>query len=125
MNKIRPFSAQVRHTGAAVTIDLHGEMDSFADVDLNAAYAEAEQHESEVIILNFTDVDYINSTGIALIVSLLSRARKARRKILVYGLSEHYITIFQITRLSDFMTIFPDETSALAATAPQGNGAEA
>jgi anti-anti-sigma factor len=124
MNKIRPFSAQVRQSGAAITIDLHGEMDSFADADLNAAYAEAEKNDPVVIVLNFSDVDYINSTGIALIVSLLARARKTKRKIVVYGLSEHYITIFQITRLSDFMTIFPDETSALAATAPQGDGAE-
>jgi anti-anti-sigma factor len=70
-----------------------------------------------VIVLNFSDVDYINSTGIALIVSLLSKARKGNRKVLVYGLTEHYITIFQITRLADFMSIFPDETAALASLA--------
>lgn len=116
MNKIRPFSAQVRPSGSAVTIDLHGEMDSLADADLNAAYTEAERNEPAVIVLNFSDVDYINSTGIALIVSLLARARKTKRKVVVYGLSEHYVTIFQITRLADFMTIYPDETSALAAT---------
>lgn len=125
MNKIRPFSAQVRRNGAAATIDLHGEMDSFADADLNAAYAEAEKDDPAVIILNFSDVDYINSTGIALIVSLLARARKLKRKVVVYGLSEHYVTIFQITRLADFMTIFPDETSALAATATMSDSAEA
>lgn len=124
MNKIRPFSVEVRQTGAAVTIDLHGEMDSFADTDLNAAYAEAENNDPGVIVLNFSDVDYINSTGIALIVSLLARARKAKRKIIVYGLSEHYVTIFQITRLADFMTIFPDESSALAAVETAGESAE-
>jgi anti-anti-sigma factor len=70
--------------------------------------------------MNFSDVDYINSTGIALIVSLLSRARKTKRKVLVYGLSEHYVTIFQITRLADFMSIFPDEATALASVAAAG-----
>jgi anti-anti-sigma factor len=125
MNKIRPFSAQVRASGSTVTIDLHGEMDSFADADLNAAYAQAEQSDPAMVALNFSDVDYINSTGIALIVSLLARARKTKRKVVVFGLTEHYITIFQITRLSDFMTIFPDETSALAAAPPPAGGAEA
>jgi anti-sigma B factor antagonist len=125
MNKIRPFSAEVRPSSATVTIDLHGEMDSFADSDLNAAYSRAEQNESAVIVLNFTDVDYINSTGIALIVSLLARARKTKRKIVVYGLSDHYVTIFQITRLADFMTIYPDESAAITATASAGSGNQA
>jgi anti-anti-sigma factor len=58
-------------------------------------------------------VDYINSTGIALIVGLLARARKSHRRLLACGLSEHYIEIFQITRLADFMTVFPDEKSAV------------
>jgi anti-anti-sigma factor len=61
-------------------------------------------------------VDYINSTGIALIVSLLAQARKSRQRLVVYGLSDHYVEIFQITRLADFMTIYPDEESALAET---------
>jgi anti-sigma B factor antagonist len=65
-------------------------------------------------VLNFKGVDYINSTGIALIVGLLAQARKSHRKLVVCGLSEHYQEIFRITRLSDFMEIFDDESSALA-----------
>ena len=57
--------------------------------------------------LNFSGVDYINSTGIALIVGLLARARAAHRPIAAVGLSEHYREIFTITRLSDFMEIRP------------------
>jgi hypothetical protein len=30
-----------------------------------------------------------------------------------YGLSDHYVEIFNITRLSDFVSVFPDEESAL------------
>jgi anti-anti-sigma regulatory factor len=59
-------------------------------------------------------VDYINSTGIALIVGLLARARASRRRLLAYGLSDHYVEIFNITRLSDFVSVLPDEKSALA-----------
>jgi anti-anti-sigma factor len=81
---------------------------------LNAAYADAESRGADEILLNFSDVDYINSTGIALIVSLLARARKSKRKLLACGLSQHYVEIFQITRLVDFMSVFPNEASALA-----------
>jgi anti-anti-sigma factor len=81
---------------------------------LNAAYADAESRGADEILLNFGDVDYINSTGIALIVSLLARARKSKRKLLACGLSQHYVELFQITRLVDFMSVFADEASALA-----------
>lgn len=113
--KTQPFTAQVRQQGEAVTIDLKGEVNAFAESALSAAYKEADGLEPSIVVLNFTDVTYINSTGIALIVSILAQARKARRKLVVYGLSEHYVTIFQITRLSDFMAIFADEASALSA----------
>ena len=112
--KMQPFTAQVRQTDSAVIIDMNGEVNAFAESALNAAYKEAEGHQPEIIVLNFTEVNYINSTGIALIVSILAQARKARRKLVVYGLSDHYMTIFQITRLSDFMAIYSDEASALS-----------
>jgi anti-sigma B factor antagonist len=113
----KPFEASVRNQPdaqpLAAVIDLHGEINATAEARLNAAYAEAEGQNPPSIVLNFGDVSYINSTGIALIVGLLARARKAKRRLLVYGLNPHYQEIFQITRLADFMTVFPDESSAL------------
>jgi len=113
----KTFEATLRHPvlhfDGAVIIDLHGEINGSVDAALNMAFEEAEAQNPENIILNFTNVDYINSTGIALIVGLLARARKARRTLTVFGLSEHYTEIFNITRLVDFMNIFPDEQSAV------------
>lgn len=112
----RHFSAEVRHEPGGVVLDLSGEIDGFAQGALDAAYAEAEKAEGPVL-LNFGGVDYINSTGIALIVGLLARARAQKRDLSAYGLSDHYVEIFNITRLSDFMGVFPDEASALNGTA--------
>jgi anti-anti-sigma factor len=108
------LEARVRQQPSAAIIDLHGEINAFAEAALDAAYAEAEAGAPAVILLNFGDVDYINSTGIALIVGLLARARAAKRRLLACGLSEHYVEIFTITRLADFMAVFPSEAAALA-----------
>jgi anti-sigma B factor antagonist len=110
---VKPFGAAIRQEGGAVIVDLAGQIDSFAEERLNAVYQEAAAATSGGIVLNFSEVQYINSTGIALIVSLLAQARKARRELAVFGLSDHYRQIFEITRLADFMSIYPDETSAL------------
>jgi anti-sigma B factor antagonist len=108
------LEASVRLKPGGVVLDLRGEINGFAQEALDAAYAEAEAKDPETILLNFEKVDYINSTGIALIVGLLAKARASKRRLLAYGLSEHYVEIFNITRLSDFVGVFPDEESALS-----------
>lgn len=106
------FTAQVRSQPGMATIDLAGEINNFAEEALNRAFSEAEGFNPKTIVLNFSHVSYINSTGIALIVSLLGKARKSQRALAVFGLNDHYLEIFQITRLADFMSIYPDEASA-------------
>jgi anti-anti-sigma factor len=111
------FEAPVRHETGIAIIDLSGDINGFADEALNEAYSEAEALDVDTIMLNFSQVGYINSTGIALIVGLLAKARQTKRQLVTYGLSEHYLEIFHITRLSDFMTIVADEETAMMAAA--------
>jgi anti-sigma B factor antagonist len=111
------FGAEVRQHDGTGVIDLRGEINLAADQALQAAYEAAARGDPKTIVLNFAQVDYINSTGIALIVGLLARARKEHRAVSAFGLSDHYRQIFAITRLSDFMGIYPDEDSAVTATA--------
>jgi anti-sigma B factor antagonist len=106
--------------GAAV-IELSGEVDGSAAAVLTAAYeravgsgADPAGRELGTVVLDFAAVDYINSTGIALIVSVLARARAERRKVVASGLSAHYREIFDITRLSDFIELFPDLDRAVS-----------
>jgi anti-anti-sigma factor len=106
------FSATLRKEDQMVVIDLEGSIDARADEDFNQVYTTADSLDYDTIALNFSEVDYINSTGIALIVELLAQARKSHKHLVVYGLSEHYIEVFQITRLSDFMDVYEDETNA-------------
>jgi anti-anti-sigma factor len=115
------FRATVRRRGGAAVVDLHGQIDRAADGPLAAAYTEAAGQGPGAIVLNFEGVDYINSTGIALIVGLLARARAERRTVGACGLTDHYREIFEITRLSDFMGIYADEDSAAGAPAAAGN----
>ena len=112
--EVRHLSVEVRLEGDIAVLDLTGEINGFAEEALDAAYADAESNDPEAILLNFERVDYINSTGIALIVSLLARARASKRRLLACNLSEHYVEIFDITRLSDFISVLPDEDSAIA-----------
>jgi anti-anti-sigma factor len=107
------LETQVRRRPGVALIDLNGEIDAAAEESLTAAYEEATSDGATTLLLNFAGVGYINSTGIALIVGLLAQGRRDRIAVTACGLAEHYREIFEITRLSDFMKIFPDEESAI------------
>jgi anti-anti-sigma factor len=107
------LDVSIRVEGDVAIIDLKGEINAFAEASLINAYMEASSTETKSLALNFSDVEYINSTGIALIVSILARARKDDQEVIAFGLTDHFQNIFEITRLSDFMHIVPDETAAL------------
>jgi anti-anti-sigma factor len=103
----------VRRRGDVAVLDIVGDIDRDADGPLQEAYDQAVAEGGSTVLLNFGEVGYINSTGIAVIVSLLARARKERHTISACGLTEHYRHIFTITRLSDFIGIYQDEDSAM------------
>jgi len=105
--KATDFAASVAREGDTALLELSGEITSAAESGLQGAYAEV--RDASVVLLDFAAVDYINSTGIALIVGILAEARRSGQEIRARSLAEHYREIFRITRLSDFMTILDDE----------------
>ena len=106
------FRAQARHRDGLAVLDLEGDIDRSAEAALESAYAEATTGVDGPVLLNFAAVDYINSTGIAVIVGVLAKARKEHRQIIACGLGDHYKEIFSITRLSDFMPVLDSEEEA-------------
>jgi anti-anti-sigma factor len=103
--------ASVRHNGEVAIVDLAGQLDGTAEKTLNTAWESV--GDVPVVALNFTKSTYINSTGIALIVGLLGRARVENKKVRAFGLMDHYREIFSITRLSDFIEVHSDEAGAV------------
>jgi anti-sigma B factor antagonist len=99
----------------ACTIDVEGELTAFAEDVLMDAYQQASTEGVRAIILNFEGLEYMNSSGIGLLVTLLIRVNRHKQRLLTYGLSEHYRTIFQITRLDDAISIYDTEEEAVGA----------
>lgn len=108
------FTATVRAAGSTALIDLTGTLDGAAGPSLQGAYGQAMDAAPKRVIFNFEQVGHINSTGIALLVGLLARARREGTHLGAFGLSDHYAEIFRITRLSEYMRVSDGEEQALA-----------
>jgi anti-sigma B factor antagonist len=102
-------------TESASVIDIKGEITSFAENVLMDAYTQASSGGAKLIILNFEGLEYMNSGGIGLLVTMLIRANRQEQTLLAYGLTEHYQQIFELTRLNEAIQIFDNESEALAA----------
>jgi anti-sigma B factor antagonist len=94
-------------------IDISGEITSFSEEEISGAHARAADG-SEAVIFNFTDLEYMNSGGIGLLVTILIRAQRSGQALRAYGLSEHYRQIFNLTRLDEAIGIYDDEEAAIA-----------
>lgn len=95
-------------------IDISGEITAFSEDALAAAHQEAGEGASAVV-LNFTDLEYMNSGGIGLLVTTLIRAQRSGHALRAYGLSDHYREIFSLTRLDEAIQIYEDEEQAASA----------
>ena len=98
------FETTVNVTGDGAVVELRGTVNRAAKEQMEAAYVEAATTPGE-IVLDFSQVEYINSTGIAVIVGVLAMARAEDRQVGAFGLTDHYREVFEITRLADFMNI--------------------
>lgn len=112
------FRADAQRAGTTAVLRMSGDLDATADTALLAAHAQAIAGDPRTLTLDFSDVDYINSSGIALIVMLLTEARGAHRTVHATGLTAHYRHIFEITRLSDHLTIDDDDGGGPNGDAP-------
>jgi anti-sigma B factor antagonist len=106
----------VRTVGAVASIiDIQGEVTAFAEGVLNEAFGQASANGVRAVVLNFSDLEYMNSSGIGLLVTMLIRAKRQGQKLLAYGLNEHYRHIFELTRLNEAIGVYDGEAKALAA----------
>lgn len=111
------FQVTEHTSGRTEVLELSGRLDGTASTRMQQLHDVFERSPGAVL-LDFRDVDYINSTGIALIVGMAARARAAQVPLQVCGLTDHYAHIFEITRLADFVSMHADQAAALGTAQP-------
>ena len=103
-------------SGQEVTIlAFAGDISSASKEAILGAY-EALNGTAGEVLLNFTGVEYINSSGIAIIIQVLLEAKKAgSRSIGIFGLSAHFQKVFTMVGIAKYAALYPDESASLAA----------
>jgi anti-sigma B factor antagonist len=107
---------EVRTTSPSTRIiEITGDVTAQSEDVLMDAYGRACEPGVKAILLNFGKLEYMNSGGIGLLVTVLVRAQRQHQSVLAYGLSEHYRQIFELTRLDEAVQLHGTEAEALSA----------
>ena len=101
--------------GSAAILRIAGDVTSASEGDLMAGYIRATDDGARAVILDFSGLEYMNSGGIGLLVTVLVRAQRGGVRLLAAGLSDHYREILSLTRLDEAIEIHGDEAAAIAA----------
>jgi anti-anti-sigma factor len=102
-------------SGDIAILRISGDVTSASDAELTDGFGAALDDGARAVALDFSAMEYMNSGGIGLLVTLLVRAQRAGVRLLAIGLSDHYRQILALTRLDEAIEILPDEAAAMAA----------
>ena len=67
------------------------------------------------ILLDFSKVEYLNSSGIALVIQMMIAASKRGQTIRSFGLSPHFQKVFTMVGITKYTSLHQDEASACSA----------
>ncbi|HEX9924957.1 MAG TPA: STAS domain-containing protein [Anaerolineae bacterium] len=115
------IQVSVRWKDDAAVIDLVGDVTTFAEEAINQAYQSASSDGAINIIFNFRENDYINSAGIAILIGVVTEARKRDQKLLMTGLSAHFQKIFRMVGLTQYADLYSSVEDALASINSNGS----
>lgn len=106
MNDREPrIQVSVRHEADAAIVRVQGEVDLRTSPELRGAFLELLEQRPGRIIVDLSDVHYVDSSGVGTIVELKRRAMRDRSEVILVGLQPRVRSLFEITRLEQFFTI--------------------
>ncbi len=96
-------------------IRFEGDISSTSRDAVVGAYQTLPKDKVHIVLLDFTKVDYINSSGIALVIQIMIEASNSGQKVHAFGLSAHFQKFFTMVGITKYAHLFPDQQTALAA----------
>ena len=92
-----------------------GDIASTSKEAVLGTYQALPKQTAKLVLLDFSKVDYINSSGIALVIQMMIEASDSAQKIYAFGLSAHFTKVFTMVGITKYAGLFPTQAEAMAA----------
>ena len=98
--------------GQITVLRLSGDMSSNSREAFMGNYEAASK--SQPVLLDFSKTDYINSSGIALVIQVMMEAAKSGQKVAAFGLTPHFVKVFTMVGITKYAGLYPDQATAVS-----------
>lgn len=104
----------LKEVGNGAVLSLNGRLDLTSGAALKQEVKKLFERNITTIHLNLAKVDFINSSGLGVLVSIMKEVRVTKGRLTLSDLASYVQEIFDITQLSHIFEIFDTEQDALA-----------
>ncbi len=102
-----------RKVNETTILELSAEIDINTSPQVRKAFDQLIKEQIKRVLLNFAEVTYIDSSGLATLVEMLQRLKRFGGALRLCNLSEKVSGLFEITKLDRLFSIFSSEEEAL------------
>lgn len=113
-NKPQPVIRGVKHEGRAVVLELGGEIDMKCSAKVKDKFKEIYRDKPPVLVIDMTEVEFMDSSGLATLVGVLKWCRLNGSELRLAGLAKAVRNIFDICRLESIFQIYDSRAEALS-----------
>jgi anti-sigma B factor antagonist len=106
------MKAATRQQSGNTIVDVSGDIDMGTSPGLRKLLLDS-LSKTPRLVVNFSEVRYIDSSGIASLVEVLMKARNSQKRLVLYGLNKTVQEVLQLTRLTTIFEIRKTEEEAL------------
>jgi anti-sigma B factor antagonist len=110
------LSLNTRTVDDRTVVEVGGEIDVYTAPKLREALIELVQGGTYNIVVDMEQVEFLDSTGLGVLVGGLKRVRSHDGSMTLVCTQERLLKIFRITGLTRVFEIHPDVDAAVAAT---------
>jgi anti-sigma B factor antagonist len=114
-NKVSQVALKSVQGNAVTALRYVGDISSASKEPVLSAYQALDKSEHKSLLLDFSKVEYLNSSGIALVIQVLMEANKSAQTVAICGLTPHFTKVFTMVGITKYAKLYADEAAALAA----------
>jgi anti-anti-sigma factor len=104
----QPFSVTVSKDGDRATLELRGELDMSGTDRLRVALEQAEEPPSGLLVLDLSKLDFIDSTGLEVLLRAARRAHDSGRRLIVARPSRYVRRLLEMTAIDQSLDVVED-----------------
>ena len=101
-------------TGQVFVLGLSGQIDREGAKIFQARLIQILDSGQQYLVIDFTEVTYINSTGLSALILVAKRLGKTGGKFILVGVIDPIQKVLKISGLATLFTILPTKAEALA-----------